>query len=83
MGQSESLRTLRSHRVIHKHGEIVLDAHTPPEILEFSPEQSYMVSYGIDLQTSPNYRHKTLSKIAGFDAEHIAAMFQKTGMHND
>ena len=75
MGQAGG--SLRSHRVIRERGEVSLEAHPPPTLLEFNTEESYMVSYGIDRQTSPNFQHKALSFIAGTDAEALGSTFHK------
>lgn len=77
MGQR--IGSLRSHRVIRKNGELVLDQHPPPDLIEFSPEQSQLIAYGIDSQTSSKFRHKTLSLIAGYDAKSISETFRKSG----
>ena len=76
MGQAGG--SLRSHRVIRERGEVSLEAHPPPSLLEFDTKESYMVSYGIDRQTSPNFKQKTLSFIAGTDAETLGSIFHKT-----
>ena len=34
------------------------------ECFQFEPAESYMVSYGIDLQTSAKYKYKTLGPVA-------------------
>ena len=76
MGQVGS--SLRSHRVIRKHSKVSLEAHPPPTLIEFDTKESYMVSYGIDRQTSPNFQHKTLPHIVGNDAETLGSSFHTT-----
>ena len=41
------------------------------ECFQFEPAESYVVSYGIDLQTSPNYKHRTLGPLTIADAEQV------------
>lgn len=77
MGQS--IGSLCSHRVIKNNGQLIMEQHAPPELLEFSPEQSQMAAYGIDRQTNPKFSHKSLSSLAGYDAKSISEMFKKTG----
>lgn len=79
MGLTQS--SVNSHRVVRKSKdkEVFLEPHHPPELLEFSPRKSFMVSYGLDYQSSPKFKHKTLTAAAGYDAVHIASVFQKVG----
>ncbi len=77
MGQVHG--TLRSHAVVKKNGKLALESHLPPEVLEFDPNQSYMISYGIDLQTHPKFCQRSLTSIAGTDAEASTSMFRKIG----
>ena len=82
MGLTQSM--MNSHRVVRKSkekdiGEVILEQHPPPEMLEFDPQQSYIVSYGIDDQSSPKFKHKALGPIAGSDAVSFASAFKKVG----
>ena len=77
MGQVHG--ALRSHAVVKKDGKLTLESHEPPKCLEFDPNQSKMISFGIDVQTHPNFCQQSLSSIAGTDAENIASMFGKIG----
>lgn len=75
---------MNSHRVVKKSEgrgieEVLLEQHPPPEMLEFDPQHSYIASYGIDYQSSPKFKDKTLSPIAGSDAVHFASTFKKVG----
>lgn len=71
---------LRSHRVVRKDGRLLLEEHQPPDILEFTPAQSQLVTYGIDYQSDPKFKRKTLSYIAGKDAKDICQTLKKTGI---
>ena len=73
MGQIAS-----SQRVVRKKGEVILQSSQPPDILEFSPEQSQLISYGIDYQSSPKFKHKTLTSISGEDSHELTRTFKKT-----
>ena len=73
MGQSGS-----SQGVVRKKGEVILQSSQPPEMLEFSTEQSQLVSYGIDYQSSPRFKHKTLTKMSGEDSRTVSETFRKT-----
>ena len=77
MGQS--LGSLRSHTIVRREGSLKMEEELPPDMLEFSPEQSQMVSYGIDRQTHPKFCDKTLTEIVKYDAEAMSLMFRKTG----
>lgn len=48
-----------------------------PGEIDFEPSQSYCLSVGIDEQTDPSFRHKSLSVIAGRDATHISEVARK------
>ena len=75
---ARAINNLRSHRVIRKDGVLLFEQHPPPDILEFVSGQSQMASYGIDLQTSPKFKNKTLSYIAGTDAKALSTTFKKS-----
>ncbi len=78
MGQVHG--SLRSHAVVRgSGGELVLETASPPDYLEFDSKQSYMISFGIDLQTNERFRHRSLSSIAGTDAQEMTTLFKKIG----
>ena len=52
-------------------GSFVLVSNDPPSSFHFNPSESYMVSYGIDKQTSPKFVAKTLSSISVADAKQV------------
>ena len=75
---------MNSHRVVKKSKEkgveeVILEQHAPPEMIEFDPKESFIVTYGIDHQSSPKFKDKTLNSIAGSDAIHFASAFRKVG----
>ena len=47
--------------------------------LEFTPSESAVVSYGIDVQESESFREKSLGPIAKSDAEGIVNAFIEAG----
>ena len=78
MGQSGSRPSF--HKLAKKDGgSFVLVSNEPEECIQFEPAESYMVSYGIDLQTSPNYKHKTLDPVAIADAEQVRTALVDVG----
>ena len=52
-----------------------------PGLMEFEPAQSYCLSVGIDTQTDPVFKDKSLTAIAGRDATHISVLAQKKCEH--
>jgi len=68
MGQVESKPSYYK-QVQKKDESFVIASNDPIDVLRFNPQESYMVSYGIDIQSSPVYKHKTLGPIAGSDAQ--------------
>ena len=78
MGQLESQPSFR--KVAKKDdGSFVLVTNEPEECFQFEPTESYMVSYGIDLQTSPNFKHKTLTSLTIADAEQVLTALVDVG----
>ena len=78
MGQLESQPSFR--KVTKKDdGSFVLVSNEPEECFKFEPAESYMVSYGIDLQTSPNFKHKTLTSLTIADAEQVLTALVDVG----
>ena len=78
MGQLESQPSFR--KLAKKDdGSFVLVSNEPEECFQFEPAESYMVSYGIDLQTSPNFKHKTLSSLAIADADQVLTALVDVG----
>ena len=78
MGQLESQPSFR--KVTKKDdGSFVLVSNEPEKCFKFEPAESYMVSYGIDLQTSPNFKHKTLTSLTIADAEQVLTALVDVG----
>ena len=78
MGQLESQPSFR--KVTKKDdGSFVLVSNEPEKCFKFEPAESYMVSYGIDLQTSPNYAKKSLGPMTIADAEQVLATLVGVG----
>ncbi len=73
MGQVESTPSEDS-------GRFVLVSNTFPEELQVDPRESRLISFGIDHQTSPNYKHKTLSPVTVEDARLIRDSFVAVGV---
>ena len=78
MGQLESQPSFRKLGK-KDDGSFVLVSNEPEECFQFEPAESYMVSYGIDLQTSPNFKHKTLSSLTIADAEQVLTALVDVG----
>lgn len=68
MGQIES-KPSYYRQVQNEEGNFVIVTNDPIDTFEFDSSQSHLVSYGIDYQTSPKFKHKTLSSITGTDAK--------------
>ena len=78
MGQLESQPSFR--KLAKKDdGSFVLVSNQPEECFQFEPAESYMVSYGIDVQTSPNFKHKTLGSLTIADAEQVLTALVDVG----
>ena len=77
MGQSESQPAV--YRV-GKSGDFVLVTNEPEESFQFEPSESFMVSYGMDYQSSPKFKHKTLSSIAVSDADQVLQAMVRVGV---
>ena len=78
MGQSGSRPSF--HKLAKKDdSSFVLVSNEPEECFQFEPAESYMVSYGIDLQTSPNYAKKSLGPMTIADAEQVLATLVGVG----
>lgn len=81
MGQLESVPSFR--RVVKKDdGSFVYLSNEPTECLLFEPSESYMVSYGIDYQTSPKFKHKTLTSVTVADAQQVTTALESVGVIN-
>lgn len=68
MGQLESKPSYYK-QVQNEEGNFVIVTNDPIDTFEFDSSQSHLVSYGIDYQTSPKFKHKTLTPIAATDAK--------------
>ena len=80
MGQSSSFPDHPAHQSTQKSDGCTLPDATPASI-SFNPSESYMVSYGIDMQTNPKFlANMTLSSIAVRDAKQICDILIKTGI---
>lgn len=81
MGQSSSVPNYyKVTRNDHDSGSFVLISNEPPSSFSFDPSESYMVSYGIDKQTSPKFSSKTLSSITVDDAKQVVDALVDSGM---
>lgn len=78
MGQLESAPTY-CKEVARNDGSFVVVTNKPEESIKFDPAESYSVYYGIDYQSSPKYKHKTLSPITVTDAELVRDSFVNVG----
>ena len=78
MGQLESQPSYYK-QVQNEDGSFVIVTNDPIDSFEFSPSESHLVSYGIDSQTSPKFKSKSLSSIAGFDAKLVCDSFIDIG----
>ena len=78
MGQTES-QTVCQLLVKSQDATFVIVSNALPEALQFNPAESRLISYGIDKQTSPSFRHKTLSSVTVNDAEQIKNAFLTVG----
>ena len=78
MGQSGSRPSF--HKLAKKDGgSFVLVSNEREECIQFEPAESYMVSYGIDLQTSPKYKYNILSPLTIADAEQVLTTLVDVG----
>ena len=68
MGQLESTPSYYK-QVERSDGSFVIVTNEPDENFHFIPAESYSVYYGIDYQSSPKFKHKTLSSISVTDAK--------------
>lgn len=81
MGQKTSVPNY--YKVTSKGGDsggFVVVSNDPPGSFNFNPSESYMVSYGIDKQTSPKFSAKTLSPITVDDAKQVLDALVNSGM---
>lgn len=80
MGQGSSLPSY--HEAVPKspnRERYVVISKEPPSPLSFNPSESYLVSYGIDLQTSPNYSDNTLPSAVVDGTRQVMDAFVNTG----
>ena len=78
MGQSGSRPSF--HKLAKKDdSSFVLVSSKPEECFKFEPAESYMVSYGIGLQTSPKYKNKELGSLAPAGAEQVLTALVNVG----
>ena len=68
MGQLESTPSYYK-QVERSDGSFVIVTNEPDKSFQFRPSESYSVYYGIDYQSSPKFKHKTLSSISVTDAK--------------
>ena len=76
MGQVEST-ALNLEK--NQDGTFVMVYNCLPDVLCVSPDESRLISFGIDKQTSPNYKHKTLSPVTVEDARQVRDSFVGIG----
>ena len=75
MGQTESVSADRGLGI----GSFLIVSNALPEVFEFDPAESIVISYAIDVQTSPNFKNKSLSTTAVLDAQQVLDSFVKVG----
>ncbi len=76
MGQEESLPVPSCQELVrNSEGEYIVISNALPESFYFQPAESFLVSYGIDEQSAPKFRHKSLSSIAVQDAKQVLNAF--------
>ena len=81
MGQGLSLPSY--HKAVPKDGDKrshVVISNEPANFLSFNPLESYLVCYGIDLQTSPNYSNHTLPPTTVAGTQQLMDALVNTGM---
>ena len=78
MGQLESQPSYYK-QVQNEDGSFVIVTNDPIDSFEFCPSQSRLVSYGIDYQTNPKFKSKTLGPITGTDAQLVCDSFIDVG----
>ena len=59
--------------------QFVIVSNNLPKELQINRDQSRLISFGIDRQTSPNYQHKTLSPVTVKDATLVRDSFVAAG----
>lgn len=59
--------------------DFIVVSNSLPKVFQFSPTESRLISYGIDQQTSPKYKDKSLGKIALQDAEQVVQALVTVG----
>lgn len=65
-------------------GSFVLISNENVEVFDFDPQQSFMVAYAIDKQTSPRFTHRTLSAATVLDAYQVCtALIDKKVLPKD
>lgn len=65
-------------------GSFVLISNENAEVFDFDPQQSFMVAYAIDKQTSPRFSHRTLSAATVLDAYQVCtALIDKKVLPKD
>ena len=79
MGQVESSPSYYK-QVQNEDGSFVIVTNEPIKSLQFNSSQSHLISYGIDKQTNPKFKHKTLSSITGVDAKLVCASMVDVGV---
>lgn len=78
MGQEES-RPSSQELVRNDEGNFVVISNSLPESFHFEPSESCVISYGIDKQSSPRFKHKSLTYITVDDAEQVLNAFVGVG----
>lgn len=78
MGQEESKPLCREFSR-NDSGSFIVVSNTLPDTFHFEPSESFAIGYGIDNQSSPHFRHKSLTPITVSDAEQVLHSFVKVG----
>ena len=81
MGQSPLVpvsSTPTQFELVRKEDKFVLISNEPSSTLQSDPSQSCMISFGIDLQTSEKFKHKTLGPTTAKDAREVVRAMQES-----
>ena len=78
MGQYES-QPYGYKMVKEDDGNFVFVSNDPECSFNFEPSDSHMVSYGIDVQTSDNFKQKTLGAVTASDAQQVLHALTSVG----
>ena len=78
MGQGESVPSCQELRR-NEQGDFVIISNSLPDSFSFLPEESHAIGYGIDKQSAPEFKKKSLTFITVDDAKQVLDAFVKVG----